>query len=199
MEKAIRAFVSHIRAYSKHECTLLLRVQDLPLGSVATSYGLLQLPKMPELKNKMIEDFQIADVDINNIPYKDKQKEAARLIKFEQYKKTGLWPGLKNKKPIKCKPTEPWSRTKEKKEEKKAKKLQRKAKKELNAANNVPTKKRKRKGEEIIKFNTLLVMSYFIGISEDDMAELLKDVALLKKLKKKKISDEEYAKEIGLE
>lgn len=27
MEKATRAFVSHIRAYSKHECSLLLRVK----------------------------------------------------------------------------------------------------------------------------------------------------------------------------
>lgn len=37
-----------------------------------------------------------------------------------------------------------------------------------------------------------------LGISEEDLEELKKDVALLKKLKKKKISDEEYEKEIGL-
>lgn len=27
MEKCIKAYVSHIRAYSKHECSLLLRIK----------------------------------------------------------------------------------------------------------------------------------------------------------------------------
>ena len=51
-DKGTRAFVSHIRAYSKHECSLLLRVRDLDLGKMATGYGLLRLPKMPEIKDK---------------------------------------------------------------------------------------------------------------------------------------------------
>lgn len=88
MEKGIRAYVSHIRAYSKHECSLLLRVkvnyfnfivsgllsesiQELPLGAVGATYSLLQLPKMPELKNRNLSDFpEIPDLDLNSIPYK---------------------------------------------------------------------------------------------------------------------------------
>lgn len=106
MEKATRAFVSHIRAYSKHECSLLLRikvnhthfyyyfliycVQDLSIGAMAATYGLLQLPKMPELKNKDSSDFPIVEnFDFNAVPYKDKDREAARQLKLKQYEKTG--------------------------------------------------------------------------------------------------------------
>lgn len=35
-------------------------------------------------------------------------------------------------------------------------------------------------------------------MSEEEMTDLAKDVALLKKLKKKKISDEDFDKAIGL-
>ena len=50
MEKATRAFVSHIRAYSKHECSLLLKVKELPFGDVASTYGVNQMPTIPEVK-----------------------------------------------------------------------------------------------------------------------------------------------------
>lgn len=179
MEKATQAFVSHIQAYSKHECSLLLKVKELPLGAVAASYGLLQLPKMPELKNRDTSDFpEVPVLDINTIPYKDKVREVIRLQKLEEYKVTGKWPGRKQK--FIKKPTESWSLTKLKKEEKKGKRQKRKEKKaKLAALGEIKKKKRKR-------------------ISEEDLEELKKDVALLKKLKKKKISDEEYEKEIGL-
>lgn len=36
------------------------------------------------------------------------------------------------------------------------------------------------------------------GMTEEEMNELAKDVALLKKLKRKKISEEDFDKEIGL-
>lgn len=36
------------------------------------------------------------------------------------------------------------------------------------------------------------------GISEEDYTELKKDIALLKKLKKKKISDEDFDREMGI-
>lgn len=109
MEKGTRAFVSHIRAYSKHECSLLLRVkvfrcmvfverrseflffQDLPLVDVALTYGLLRLPKMPELKNTDVSAFPaVPHLNIDKIPYKNKQREAVRLEKVEKYKTTGI-------------------------------------------------------------------------------------------------------------
>lgn len=162
MEKATKAFVSHIRAYSKHECSLLLRVkvciliigyfkfpkfltlfQDLPLAAVAITYGLLQLPKMPELKHQDTSQFpKLDDIDLNGIPYKNKQQESARLQKLEKYKETGVWPGQKQKHK---KQTQPWSKTKEMKEGKREKKLKRKRKKEERMESGEPLKKKKRK------------------------------------------------------
>ncbi|KAL3270693.1 hypothetical protein HHI36_021221 [Cryptolaemus montrouzieri] len=179
MEKATKAFVSHVRAYSKHECSILLQVKNLPLGAMAYTYGLLQLPKMPELKNKDTSGFRTIDnVDLNSIPYKDKQREKTRLEKLEEYKKTGNWPGLKQK--LFKKPTTPWSKTKQLKEDRKSKRSKRKASKELKTDKPEVSKKRKK------------------GISQEDMDELVRDVALLKKLKKKKMSEEEFDREFGI-
>jgi ATP-dependent RNA helicase DDX55/SPB4 len=99
-DKGQRAFVSHMRAYSKHECNILLQLKQLPLGHIATSYGLIKLPLMPEMKEEHKQQFvgPKADIDFNSIPYKDKQKEVSRLQKLEEYKKTGVWPSKNSKK-----------------------------------------------------------------------------------------------------
>ncbi|XP_044763667.1 probable ATP-dependent RNA helicase DDX55 homolog [Coccinella septempunctata] len=135
MDMGTKAFVSHIRAYSKHECSLLLQVKKLPLGAMALTYGLLQMPKMPELKNRDISDFRtIENFDSNSVAYKDAKKEKSRLEKLEEYRKTGHWPGFKKiqKKAV------PWSKTKLSKEERKEKRQKRKLK-----AENKIMKKRK--------------------------------------------------------
>lgn len=44
--------MSSIRSYSKHEASYLFRLQDLDLVGLAQSFGLLKMPKMPELKGK---------------------------------------------------------------------------------------------------------------------------------------------------
>ena len=86
---ANRAFVSHVQAYSKHECKYILRLKgtpdkslkffaclfihylvlDLPFGPIATYFGLLRMPKMPELKKKKIEGFQPLKMELNDIKY----------------------------------------------------------------------------------------------------------------------------------
>lgn len=98
MDKATRAFVSYIHSYVKHECSVLLRVKgaflrstrqspfrprkntywfhvtifvpDLDFGRLAVGFGLLTLPRMPELKNRKTEFFQPLDIDLNTIAYK---------------------------------------------------------------------------------------------------------------------------------
>ena len=40
------------------------------MGKLATYFGLLRLPKMPELKKIKIEGFQSVKVDFNSIKYK---------------------------------------------------------------------------------------------------------------------------------
>lgn len=43
--------MSFVRAYSKHEASFIFRIKDLDLIGVAKSFGLLRLPRMPELKD----------------------------------------------------------------------------------------------------------------------------------------------------
>lgn len=98
-DKAMRAFVSYYRAYSKYECSYILRTKgeilitvlnmtfmwidgflkiylfvsfssDLDLGPIAETFGLLKFPKMSELWGKVPDNFHEADVDINSLPYK---------------------------------------------------------------------------------------------------------------------------------
>ncbi|KAG4303747.1 hypothetical protein PORY_002850 [Pneumocystis oryctolagi] len=44
-EKGLRAFVSYIRAYSKHQAHFIFRVKDLDFAGIAYSFGLFHLPK----------------------------------------------------------------------------------------------------------------------------------------------------------
>jgi len=170
---AIRAFVSYIKSYAKHECSLILRVKDLQLGLLAKGFGLLRLPKMPELKHADISGFDPVKMDFNSISYSNKDKEAARQKKLEIYLETNSWPSKKGA--IKRKmPTTPWEITKKRKLEKKERRKTRKEKAEKGI-------KRKKKPK----------------INEEEVAALAKDIALIKKMKKKKISNEEFDKEFA--
>ncbi|XP_019711999.1 ATP-dependent RNA helicase DDX55 isoform X3 [Hippocampus comes] len=77
-EKGMKAFVSYVQAYAKHECSLIFRVKDLDFSSVARGFALLRLPKMPELRGKSFPDFQPVALDTDTIRYKDKQREKLR-------------------------------------------------------------------------------------------------------------------------
>ena len=48
-ELGMRAFVSYVRAYSKHEVNYNFRLADLPLDRLACQFALLNLPRMPEV------------------------------------------------------------------------------------------------------------------------------------------------------
>lgn len=50
MEKGVKAFVSYVRAYKEHHCKFIFRITDLDLAQLGTAFGLLRLPKMPELR-----------------------------------------------------------------------------------------------------------------------------------------------------
>lgn len=186
-DKANRAFVSHIQAYSKHECSFLLRVSDLNLGKIASCYGLLKMPLMPELKQKSKDSKVIVDFippkiqfDLNNIRYKNKQQEEARQKKLKIFNETGKWP-TKGKNEKRQKSTESWSQSKQRKAEQKVNKKARKDKKELKSSAGGGVKRKKG------------------GFNEDDIAELAKDIQMFKKLRKNKISDQDFDKHMGLD
>lgn len=183
-DKGTRAFCSHIKAYSKHECSLLLRVKDLDLGKMATGYGLLRLPKMPEMKEIFKSTFQgpKSRVDVNKLEYKNKQKQEAHEKKVEVYHETGEWPGKK----ISKKSTVPWEEATKKREDRKEKRLKRQENKQSIREQKasgviVPTKKRKNK------------------YSQEDLDDLVKDMSAIKKFKKNKISKAELEKQMGID
>lgn len=57
--------MSFVRAYSKHEASYIFRLKDLDLVGVSKSFGLLRLPKMPELKDRARDDWEDAEVDVS--------------------------------------------------------------------------------------------------------------------------------------
>lgn len=66
-DKGVKAFVSFIKAYSKHEASYVFRIKDLDLVGTAKSYGLLRLPRMPELKGA-VEGWEDANVKVGLAP-----------------------------------------------------------------------------------------------------------------------------------
>ena len=162
-EKGMKAFVSYVQSYTKHECRYLLRVKDLGFAGLAAGFGLLKIPYMPELKGADLSVFkEDEDVNLNEVGYLDAGKEERRQEKLQQWKETGENPFLKKKK------SERWSEAKGKKEDNKAKRVEKKEKK--------MAQKHKRKA----------------GMSEDDLKDLADDIRLIKKFKKGKINDDDF-------
>ncbi|XP_032673412.1 probable ATP-dependent RNA helicase DDX55 homolog [Odontomachus brunneus] len=177
-DKANRAFVSYIQAYNKHECNLILRLKDIDLGKLAMGFGLLRMPKMPELKGRDVSSFNGPKIDVNTIAYANKQRESHRIEKLTKYQSTGVWPSNRKHRQ---KQTEAWSEAKKRKLEKQEKQSKRKEKKKLKQQLSTVSGKKKRK-----------------RINEEDLEELAKDIALMKKLKKKKITQEEFDTAFGI-
>nr|XP_033810478.1 ATP-dependent RNA helicase DDX55 [Geotrypetes seraphini] len=159
-EKGMKAFVSYVQAYAKHECSLIFRVKDLDFASLAQGFGLLKMPKMPELKGKNVSDFTPTNIDTDSIAYKDKNREKLRRKVLEEHKKQQR-ESREQKKFCKNKA---WSKQKAKKEKRKK----------------VAEKRKQEEGFEM---------------EEEDLDDLLNDTRLLKKLKRGKISEEEFEKQ----
>ncbi|XP_039627947.1 ATP-dependent RNA helicase DDX55 [Polypterus senegalus] len=164
-EKGMKAYVSYVQAYAKHECSLIFRIKDLDFAALARGFGLLKLPKMPELKGKKLPDFIPEAIDTNSIQYKDKNREKQRqkmLVEIQDREK----PTVVKKNFLKNKA---WSKQKLKKDKKKR-----------NA------EKRKRQAGSDMEEDD----------DDDDMEELRSDTRLLKKLKKGKISEEDFERQV---
>lgn len=82
---AQRAFVSWARSYLEHQATSIFRVADLDWADLAQGYGLLELPKMPEVRG--LDRSLGLGIDTENIPFRDKDRERKRLAELEQWKK----------------------------------------------------------------------------------------------------------------
>ncbi|KAL7539931.1 hypothetical protein ACHAWF_006545 [Thalassiosira exigua] len=162
LEKGTKAYTSYIRAYKEHQCGFIFRFASLDLGLLASSFALLRLPKMPELRDKKLPNFVPAgpEVDIHAIPFRDKAREAARQKRLT----AELAAGGKNAKQVQAE---------RRAAEREAKRKERRAAEVAKGRN--PNKKRGRQ-QQIF----------------DEWDELAKEERLFKKLRTKKISKEEY-------
>ena len=161
MDHGVRAFVSFVRAYKCHILKHIFSFEHLELGPLAMMFGLLQLPKMPELKDSdaLIGYTEMKDVDIDSIPYKNKHREKQRQkqlkIRKEQEKKKASSTSSSGRNAKKRQHQSQDSSSKDKKK-----------------------KKRKRKGK-----NKRMV---------EEWNALQKEERLYKRLKKGKITKDEY-------
>jgi len=146
---------------------------DLDLGKLATGFGLLKLPVMPELKDKTVE-FEPVEVDVEKICYKNKNREKQRKRKLQEQQdsKQGITPQANTKRKKLGRDSVPWSKNKERK----VKREKRKARREF-------LKKQRQKQR----------------LDEDELEDLAREARLVKKLKSGKISKEEFECQLGIE
>ncbi|MCJ1414397.1 ATP-dependent rRNA helicase spb4 [Xylographa parallela] len=91
-DKAQRGFVSWVKSYSKHQASSIFRVADLDWEDSGKAWGLLKLPKMPELKRWEGDKSLGVKVDFSNYAYKDKQREQVRRHEQKEREEVALLP-----------------------------------------------------------------------------------------------------------
>jgi len=164
LEKGTKAYTSYIRAYKEHHCAFIFRFSALDLGLLATSFCLLRLPKMPELRGKeeTLVNFKPAgpEVNIHAIAFKDKIREQARQKRLA----AELAAGGKNAKQIKAE-----QRAAERARKEKERKVAERAK---------GRNPHKKKGRQAQIF--------------DEWEDLAKEERLYKKMRKGKITKEQF-------
>ncbi|KAG9142761.1 hypothetical protein Leryth_005507 [Lithospermum erythrorhizon] len=86
MEKGLKAFVSYIRAYKKHDCDHILSWKKLEIGKLGMGYGLLRLPSMPDVKRRSLSTMgfiPVTNVNLDEIKFRDKSREKQRKQKLQ--------------------------------------------------------------------------------------------------------------------
>ncbi|KAJ1679337.1 ATP-dependent rRNA helicase spb4 [Spiromyces aspiralis] len=126
-EKSIKAFVSFVRSYSKHEASYIFTLKELDLPATAMGFALLKLPKMPELIGNDISAFRAVDIDVEKIEYRDKTREKQRQVRLAKDREERLEKAQESKNPKKRgSKSDAWSQrneAKERRRERKEKKL----------------------------------------------------------------------------
>ncbi|KOS21769.1 ATP-dependent rRNA helicase SPB4 [Escovopsis weberi] len=82
-DKAQKAFVSWARSYGSHQTTSIFRASDLDWADLGHAWGLLRMPRMPELKAWEGDKMLGLEVDWDAYAYKDRAREQARLEALE--------------------------------------------------------------------------------------------------------------------
>jgi ATP-dependent RNA helicase DDX55/SPB4 len=122
-QKAQKAFVSWVQAYSKHQASSIFPVSQLDWQELGNAWGLLKLPKMPELKIWDGDRSLGCSFDLTTLKFKDPAREKRRLAETEQK-------DVSHRKPKKTR-TEAWSAQKAMKETREFRREKRKARREV--------------------------------------------------------------------
>ncbi|KAI2602295.1 ATP-dependent rRNA helicase spb4 [Hypoxylon sp. NC1633] len=84
-DKAQKAFVSWVRSYGKHTASSIFRVADLDWADLGLAWGLLRLPKMPELRRFDGDKSLGVQMDWDAFAYASRDREKARLAALKAY------------------------------------------------------------------------------------------------------------------
>ena len=145
-DKGQRAFVSWVKAYSKHQASSIFRVADLDWAGLGNAWGLIRLPKMPELKKWEGDKALGIKIDMAEYAYKDKARETARRAAMEEEK---------NKEPYvpsaealrKRKEREAWSHKHEQQDVKEARREKKRRKREAERLEKMTEEEREKERE----------------------------------------------------
>ncbi|EMD38355.1 hypothetical protein CERSUDRAFT_104945 [Gelatoporia subvermispora B] len=188
-DKAVKAFVSFVRAYSKHEASYIFRLKDLDLIGLAKAFGLLRLPKMPELKDLSRGSWEDASVNWDSYAYADQAQEKKRLVEAQTAKqKVEDSQKRKQAREENKKANSAWSNKSLQKEEKERRKEKKGKKKEW-----IKSQKNETTGPSGTK-RALDAVDEAIADDddEDDWAELAREERLAKKVKRGEISQDAF-------
>ena len=175
MEKGTRAFVSFMRGYKEHHCRFIFRHKELELTKLANAMGLLRLPRMKEIRKApkhLTAGFVESEVNPDTVPYAEKAREKQR--------KQGLALIAKEKAEAIANGEVTESSGKAAREKKKREEAVKEAERLKNEKRLTATKRRQQEARE-------------------DLDDINDDYRALKKLKKGKISEEEFDFELGFE
>lgn len=128
-DKAQRAFVSWVKAYSKHQASSIFRVSDLDWEDLGKAWGLLKLPKMPELKRWEGDKSLGVKIDFSTYAYKDKSREQQRLQAMDE-KEGENASAFAKPLPVKNEPKRAWSQKHDLQEEKERRREKKRTKRE---------------------------------------------------------------------
>ncbi|RPB14876.1 DEAD-domain-containing protein [Morchella conica CCBAS932] len=150
-EKGMKAFVSHVRAHSKHQTASIFRVKDIEWKDLAEAFALLRMPKMPELRAEGVEKVVLGvEVNMSTFAYRDKVKEKARLEALAVAAETGAPEYSKvhqNDKDKKRKRTEAWSEKTDAADVREARREKRGKKREAERQNKMAPEEKQKEAE----------------------------------------------------
>ncbi|KAK9466958.1 P-loop containing nucleoside triphosphate hydrolase protein [Lipomyces arxii] len=118
-DMAVKAYVSHIRFYTKHTMSSIFNIKEFDFVGFGRAYNLFRLPSMPELKalpNVPDGGWLDTAVDMDKYSYKDSKREMARVEDLSIKAAKAAAKATKPEQPAEIKSNTAWSAQSERRE-----------------------------------------------------------------------------------